>query len=47
MDGTSKISLRRDHLGHLSIDGKIILKWMLQKQGMRMWNWYGTVARSC
>jgi hypothetical protein len=27
----------RNHLGDLSIDERIILKWILKKQGMRMW----------
>jgi hypothetical protein len=25
----------RSHLGDIDVDGKIILKWMLQKQGLR------------
>jgi hypothetical protein len=27
----------RDHMGDLVIDGRIIFKWILKKQGMRMW----------
>jgi hypothetical protein len=27
---------RRDHLAHLHVDGKIILKWVLEKSGVNM-----------
>jgi hypothetical protein len=27
----------RDHLENLSVDGKIILKWILGKQGRKLW----------
>jgi len=27
----------RDHLGHPSVDGSILLKWILRKYGVRVW----------
>jgi hypothetical protein len=29
---------RRDHFAGLSVDGRIILKWILEKEGVRLWN---------
>jgi hypothetical protein len=28
---------RREHLGGVEVDGKLIFKWILQKCGLRMW----------
>jgi hypothetical protein len=28
---------RRDHLGDPGADGRIILKWFLKKQGVKLW----------
>jgi hypothetical protein len=28
---------RRDHLGDLGVDERIIFKWILEKDGVRMW----------
>jgi hypothetical protein len=27
----------RNHLGEVGVDGRIILKWILKKQDMRVW----------
>jgi len=30
---------RRDHLEELGVDGRIILEWILKKQGIKMLGW--------
>jgi len=29
----------RGHFGGLDMAGRIILKWILKKRGVRVWNW--------
>jgi hypothetical protein len=39
----------RDHLGDLVVDGRIILKYMLNTQGARVWagSFWLRIGRSC
>jgi hypothetical protein len=42
--------LRRDHSIDLTVDAKIVLKWILEKQGNRIWtgsNWIGIGSNKC
>jgi hypothetical protein len=36
----------RDHLGHAGTDGKIILKWILQKQNVNTWTEFNMIRFS-